>query len=229
MIMFSPIFVTLLLVGPYQTHCQNCHMRELDICVATLVFSREYGVPETERELDIQCSFILEAQNCLLNYTKSCMMSTQSELLDLVGEGSNSLISQYCSSDTQIRERYLNKSACLSEALDQLTPCWKDLEAGLDKFGEISFDLRPSTFCCTYQRFFECVRKTIEDQCGVSGVEFILELLRIGFSRIPEVICSGSKYISKQCVDLLPPPGTEPKGSRSKSVLSRLLFYIKNT
>ncbi|XP_076356823.1 uncharacterized protein LOC143250231 [Tachypleus tridentatus] len=225
---FFLIFLILLIIGLYQTHCQECHMRELDICVATLVFSREYGVPETEREFDIQCSYIFEAQECVLNYTKSCMMPMQSELLNFVGEGSDSLINQYCSSGTQLRENYLNKSTCLNEAFNQFTPCWRDLEAGLDKFGEISYESRAPIFCCTYRRLFECVRKTVEAECGVEGVEFVLELLRIGFSRIPEIICSGYKHLNKQCVDLLPPSGTAPKGSRSKSVLSRLLFYIKS-
>ncbi|XP_076357500.1 uncharacterized protein LOC143250591 [Tachypleus tridentatus] len=217
----------LIAVTPYHLQVLSCHLNELDICVATLFFSQKEGFAHAEEELNRQCLFIKEAQQCLNNYTQRCMTSVQRELLDFVGEGTTLLIKEYCSNGTDVRRRYLEKSFCLNEATKNLSLCLSDLQVGLDTIGVATFDKRVATTCCTYQRYMECVRKTVEDQCGVEAVKFLQELLRIAVCHLPDVICSGYGSQNKECMELLPESGTEPKGSRTKSVLSRLLYYFK--
>ncbi|XP_022247643.1 uncharacterized protein LOC106464231 isoform X2 [Limulus polyphemus] len=221
------ILEIILIAAPYRLHALSCHLNELDICVATLFFSQKEGFAETENELNRQCSFIQETQQCLKNYTQLCMTSVQRDLLDFVGEGTDLLVKEYCSNGTDIRRRYLEKSSCLNEATKNLSLCLNDLQVGLDTIGVATFDKRVPTTCCTYQRYLECVGKTVEDQCGEEAVKFLQELLRIAVCHLPDVICTGYGPQNKECVKLLPPSGTEPKGSRTKSVLSRLFYYFK--
>lgn len=54
---------------------QNCHLRELDLCSATLLLFNQNpsGVATTDNELDKQCGFLSEAQGCFNNFTTRCV------------------------------------------------------------------------------------------------------------------------------------------------------------
>lgn len=47
-------------------------------------------------------------------------------------------------------------------------------------------------------------------------------LLRMALSRLPDIVCQGYGSDNPECRQLLPPPGTDPRGAKSSSVLSRL-------
>ncbi|XP_076338497.1 uncharacterized protein LOC143240246 [Tachypleus tridentatus] len=220
------ILYTLGLLVAFATHevyTQQCHMRELDICAASLLlFTQEDDVAQSEEELDTQCSYIRETQQCLQNYTNHCMTPIQRELMDFSSEGSENLLKDYCTSDTEIRNNYLKSSGCLAEANRETRPCLTDLRVAMDAIGNAKFDNRVTIACCGYQRYMSCIRHTIEERCGASVVNFTEELLRMALSRLPDIVCSSYKPNSDVCKDVLPPPGTAPGDSNSNSPLSRL-------
>ncbi|XP_013775181.1 uncharacterized protein LOC106460044 [Limulus polyphemus] len=213
----------LLVVATYEVYTLECHMRELDICAASLLlFNQDDDVAQSEDELDIQCSYIREAQQCLQNYTNHCMTPIQRELMDFTSEGSQNLLKDYCTVGSEIRNNYLKNSNCLNEANKEARSCLTDLQAALDAIGNAEFNSRVTTACCGYQRYMECVRETINRKCGADLVNFTQELLRMAVSRLPDIVCSGYEPDSSVCKDALPPPGTPPIGSNSNSPLSRL-------
>lgn len=58
------------------TAAQSCHLRELDLCSATLLLFNQNpsGVATTDNELDKQCGFLGEAQQCFKNFTNRLVM-----------------------------------------------------------------------------------------------------------------------------------------------------------
>ncbi|XP_013781228.1 uncharacterized protein LOC106465549 [Limulus polyphemus] len=218
----------LLTVATYQVYSQSCHMRELDVCAASLLVNQEDNIAQTEAELDTQCATIRDVQHCIQNYTQNCMTAVQRELMGFFSEGSERLLEDYCTSGTDVRKRYLENSACLSEANKETRHCLTDLRNGLEVIGTSEFDKRVPTACCSYQRYMECVEKTVEDKCGADSVTFLQELLRTAVSRLPDIVCTGYSPESEECVKVLPEPGQEPSGS-SSSPLSRLFdAYFQN-
>ena len=72
----------------------------------------------------------------------------------------------------------------------------------------------------------ECSNKIIEPACGKEAVEIGDMLIRGTFSRAATLTCDKYKNNSATCKNLLPPEGTKPRGSKSKSVLSKLLSTV---
>ncbi|PRD29761.1 UNVERIFIED_CONTAM: hypothetical protein NCL1_28448 [Trichonephila clavipes] len=85
--------------------CQSCHLRELDLCAATLVLFNQSptGVATNEPDLNRQCTYINEAEQCFKNFTVRCMTPLQRELLGFVSEGSEKLLNEYCTPGTDLR------------------------------------------------------------------------------------------------------------------------------
>jgi hypothetical protein len=67
-----------------------------------------------------------------------------------------------------------------------------------------------------------CTEGIVEKSCGKEAVEFMNIMLRMALSRLPDIVCQGYGPENPECRQLLPPPGTNPKGAKSSSVLSRL-------
>ncbi|XP_076304336.1 uncharacterized protein LOC143222157 [Tachypleus tridentatus] len=220
----------LLVLVTYETYALDCHMRELDLCAATLLlFNQGDSVAQSASELDTQCQYIRDAQVCLRNYTNRCMTPIQKELMNFVGEGSEKLLSEYCTDGTDIRSRYLQNAACLNHANKETRTCLEDLQVALQVISEAEFDKRVPTACCGYQRYMECVRQKIESKCGKESVDFMQELLRMAVSRLPDIICTGYGPNNNECQSLLPPQGTPPKEGHTDSALSRIFSaYFSN-
>ncbi|XP_076325718.1 uncharacterized protein LOC143233402 [Tachypleus tridentatus] len=219
----------LLTVATYQVYSQNCHMRELDVCAATLLVNQDDNVAQTEEELDTQCATIRDVQRCIQNYTEHCMTPVQRELMGFFSEGSEHLLNDYCTSGSDVRKRYLENSACLREANKKTRPCLNDLRVGLEVIGTTDFEQRVPTACCSYQRYMSCVETTIESECGPDSVTFLQELLRTAVSRLPDIVCTGYGPENSECGKLLPPSGQTPSSGGSKSPLSRLFdAYFQN-
>jgi len=203
---------------------QSCHLRELDLCAATLlVFTQNpSGIAITDNELNKQCGYLREADTCLRNFTKRCTTPLQRELISFVTEGSSRLLKEYCSVGTQLRQSYLKHAPCLNQAQKTQKTCMKDLQAALETVANVEWDKRIPVGCCSYRRFSKCVENKVESRCGKEAVEFMKLLLRMALSRLPDIICQGYGAENQECRALLPPAGTNPKGARSNSVLSRL-------
>jgi hypothetical protein len=206
------------------TNAQSCHLRELDLCAATLlVFTQSpSGIATSENELDKQCGYLREADGCLRNFTRRCTTPLQKELVGFVTEGSLRLLNEYCARGSQLRQSYLKHAPCLNVATRGQKTCIKDLQAGFEIITSVEWDKRIPAGCCAYRQLMKCTQNLIETKCGKDAVEFMNILLRMALSRLPDIVCQGYGPDSDSCKALLPAPGTAPKGSRSNSVLSRL-------
>ncbi|XP_076306568.1 uncharacterized protein LOC143223053 [Tachypleus tridentatus] len=218
------IVCLVLAFGFSQVSSQNCHLREIDVCGAGLLQSiQAQEFPQSEEDLNRECSQIQEAGSCLSNYTKTCMTPVQREIFGFLSEGPEHLMDEYCKSGTSIREQYLKNAACLNGAFDENQICFQDLQTALETITGTKFENRVTVGCCTYRRFESCFRDNLESKCGKEAVDFIQELLRTAVSRLPDVICTGFDSQTSECTSVLPASGTKPKGDQSNSAISRLL------
>ena len=180
------------------------------------------GIATSENELNKQCGFLREADTCLRNYTRRCATPLHRELIAFVTEGSLRLLSEYCRRGSNLQQSYLKHAKCLNSAHRAQRVCVKDLQAALELIAQVEWDKRIPAGCCSYRRFVQCTENLVEDSCGKDAVEFMNLLLRMAVSRLPDIVCQGYGPENAECKILLPAPGTNPKGSRSSSVLSRL-------
>jgi len=83
---------------------------------------------------------------------------------------------------------------------------------------------RLQTTCCAYRRFESCLASQMERKCGKETVQFVANTVRRITSRLPENLCRKLKPDGQECRALLPKPGSSPpKGSKSNSIVARLL------
>lgn len=222
--MIVALFAVAYAAGP------SCHLRELDLCAATLLLFNQNpsGVATTDAEVDKQCGFLKESQDCFKNYTTNCATPLQRELISFVSEGSKELYSQFCTKGTEIRNNYLKHAPCLGQTLPEQKKCLNDVQAGLEKVATVSFNDRVPTACCMYSRYQACTRKVVTSKCGAEAVEFGEILIKMAASDLPNVVCQSFGESNPKCATLLPPPGTKPTG-KSNSVLTRLFSaYVSN-
>jgi len=225
-------FVTLALVAvcATQVQAQNCHLRELDLCAASLlVFTQgPSGVANTDAELDRQCTFIKEADECIRNYTATCATDVQQQLTDMVFDGTAKLQKDYCTKGSQLREMYMKHSPCLRTAMrDAQKPCIKDLQVAFEAMTAAKWDKRIGLGCCAYNRVGDCLSKAVKKECGEETVSFVGNMTRAALSRLPDIVCTDFSLESATCAEL-PPPGSAPKGGKSTSILNRLLSAYTN-
>jgi len=214
--MRSLAIIVLLAVGGAMA--DRCHLRELDLCIASGAGNNR--VATTDAEVEKQCATMREVSECFGNYTKTCATPIQRELVGLLSEGARDVQRKFCTRGDKLRTEYLKHAPCLAKTQPQGRKCLTDVQAGLEKIEEAKFDARISTACCVYARYNTCSTKTIEGSCGKDAVEYGNLLIRLATSNLLEVICQ-SYLTNPVCDRLLPPPGTKPRGN-SKSIVSRL-------
>lgn len=211
----------LALLSSHTVTAQTCHLRELDLCAATLlVLAQNPGNPTgSDGEIDRQCSFIREADDCLRNFTDKCATPLQRELIDFISLGGKQATEQLCTSGTSLRNDYKKHAKCLGEARKESKECAKDLQAAIELMTDAPWDNRITFGCCAYNRFQRCSSKSVKNLCGSKAVEVSKKLIHMATSRLPEMVCSSFK--ESKCADVLPPPGNAPKGT--KSALAKML------
>lgn len=74
-----------------------------------------------------------------------------------------------------------------------------------------------------FRRFLECGEKLTEQKCGREAVEMGRTISELAVTELPNVVCNSFDPASNQCQALLPPKGSNPKGTQSSSQLARLL------
>jgi len=208
---------------------QSCHLRELDLCSATLLLFNQNpsGVATTDNELDKQCGFLGEAQQCFKNFTQRCTTPLQRELIAFGTEGSMELFKEFCNRGTKIRTDYLKHAPCLGQTQPDQKRCLNDVQVGLERISTAKFSDRISTACCTYSRYQQCTTAAVEKKCGKDAVEFGQLLMRMAASNLPDTVCASYNN-NPICDKFLPPKGSKPSG-KSNSVLSRLFSaYLGN-
>ncbi|XP_003740004.1 uncharacterized protein LOC100897433 [Galendromus occidentalis] len=211
------------------TAAQSCHLRELDLCSATLLLFNQNpsGVATTDNELDKQCGFLGEAQQCFKNFTNRCATPLQRELMSFATEGSNELLKEFCERGSKIRVDYLKHAPCLGQTQPDQKKCLNDVQVGLERITAAKYTQRIPTACCVYARHNLCTTAAVEKKCGREAVEFGQLLMKMAASNLPDTICMSYKE-NPICDELLPPKGTKSTG-KSNSVLSRLFSaYLGN-
>ena len=181
------------------------------------------GVANSEAELDRQCTFIKEADQCIRNYTGTCATDLQRQMTDLVFDGAAKLQRDYCTKGTELRNLYMKHSPCLRTALkDAQKPCIKDLQVAFEDMTAAKWDKRLGFGCCAYNRVGNCLSAPIKRACGQETVDFVGNMTSALLSRLPGIVCGDFGLESETC-RALPPPGSEPKGGKTTSILNRLL------
>ncbi|XP_074596883.1 uncharacterized protein LOC141851963 [Brevipalpus obovatus] len=220
------IFVTTLAIMVSSANAQpgGCHMRELDLCTATLlVFTQNpQGLTGTEQEIERQCAYIREADSCQRNYTSRCLTPLQRDLITFMGEGGKTISTEFCTQGSDIRAQYKKHAKCVSEARSESKQCSKDLQRSLEEISRTTVENRIAMACCGYNRFDACSGKAIKQKCGPDALELSRKIIRLSSSRLPEIVCQTHPATSSKCIEILPPAGTEPLGAQSNSVLSRI-------
>lgn len=208
----------LVAVAVRPSRAQSCHMRELDLCAATLVVFTQSpsGLAVTDADLNKQCGYLREADNCLKNFVKRCTTPLQRQMVAFMGEGSMDLLDDYCKPGTELRKAYLKHATCLNTAQkSHQKTCIRDLQTSLETLTSINADnwqKRMPVGCCTYKRFEQCLGSQVEKKCGKEAMNFIKLVLKRAFSRMPDMVCRNYKSEGNECKAILPPLGTTPKG-----------------
>ncbi|XP_074594245.1 uncharacterized protein LOC141849700 [Brevipalpus obovatus] len=225
------IFAVLAICGFGKIQAQSCHLRELDLCAATLlVFTNNPSENTgTDEEIERQCGFIREAEECHKNYTAKCATESQRELVDFLGTSGKKISDEFCTKGTKLREDYKRHARCMSQSRKDAKKCTRDLKAALEVISSVEWDKRISTSCCSFNRFDDCLTDHLRKACGEEAVKISDQLIRLAASRLPEIICKAYSAKSKKCKDLLPAPGTAPQGGKANSLLNRVFAtYVNN-
>lgn len=232
----------------------SCHLRELDLCAASmLVFTQApNGLATNDNDINKQCLHLKDADSCLRNYTRRCMTPVQREVTTFMSNSSLQLLDEYCTKGSKLRQTYLKHSKCLNEIQkkQEHKSCMRDLQNSLEiltsnqhlptskqelqkqkRFSDksqfsdtdASSGKRLQLACCTFRRFEVCLGTQMEKRCGKETIQFVKTVMRRATSRLPETVCRNFKPDGAECLALLPKSGLAPKGSRSNSVISRLL------
>lgn len=233
----------------------SCHLRELDLCAASLlVFTQApNGLASSDSEINKQCSHLKDADNCLKNYTRRCMTPIQRELMTFTVNSTFGMLDEYCTKGSRLRQNYLKHATCLNQIQkkQEHKSCIRDLQASLDLLTANNIpgggngngngknrdkikrdddsgiaDLtgkRLQLACCSYRRFESCLGGQMEKRCGKETIQFVQSIIRRATSRMPETICRQFKPDGQECRAILPKSGSTSKGSKSNSIISRLL------
>ncbi|UYV71529.1 hypothetical protein LAZ67_8003579 [Cordylochernes scorpioides] len=204
---------------------QNCHWREIELCQATmaLFMQGDSPIPTNEEDVSASCEYIQEATQCLGNYTEKCTTPMVRELIDVFMGDSTTQLNEFCTPGSELRANFLQHAECLADVYPEERPCFLDLQATMEKVvnKETANEDRLSILCCGHNRFNQCVHDLIEPKCGAETVQYSTQMFEMIATTMPRTICSNFK--DDRCEQLLPPSGTQPEGSQSKSTIARLL------
>lgn len=212
-----------------QVSSQSCHLRELDLCAASLLVLTQSpsGLAINDNEIDKQCVQLKEADVCMKNFTRRCMTPIQREILTFGSNSTSQLLSDYCTKGSMLRKSYLKHSKCLNEVQKkEQKVCIKDLQNSLELLTTNNSGIenkRLQLACCTYKKFESCLGLPMEKKCGKEAINFVNGVIRRITSKLPEQLCKNYKPEGEVCRTLLPKSNIQPKGSKSNSIISRLL------
>lgn len=129
---------------------------------------------------------------CVRNYSRKCMTSMQQELIAFSTEKTYQLISQYCTPNSLVRQSFLKNSAtCWSKGTTDTRNCVRDFHMALrsrPNAANQEMDLVQAS-CCSYRRFLDCTRTSLEPRCNKETIDFMHVLLKMALSYLPDVMC----------------------------------------
>lgn len=128
---------------------EGCHLRELDLCLASIaVFTQSSNPhPITNSEINRQCKVLLETETCLSNYTSRCMTDNQAQLVNLLADGGLDILRDLCKSQSKTRSLYLKHGDCINRQHKTQKVCLKDFQVSLEKAADIDWQDRLKLAC----------------------------------------------------------------------------------
>lgn len=204
-------------------------MRELDLCAASLLILTQSpsGLATSDSEINKQCVQLNEANNCMKNYTRRCMTPIQRELIAFGSNSTLQMMQEYCTKGSSLRRDYLRHAKCLNDLQKSQAKehkvCVRDLQNSLELLSSSNMNKKLQLACCTYKKFETCLSSQLEKKCGKEALQLLDNVLLRITSRLPQTMCRNYKPEQQECKLLLPKPGTLPKGTKSVSIISRLL------
>lgn len=128
---------------------ESCHLRELDLCLASVaVFTQNNNPhPITNTEINRQCKLLMETETCLGNFTHRCMTEQQGPLFNLFLDGGLDSIRDLCKPHSKLRDSYLKHGDCINAQNKGQRVCLKDFQASLEKAVEIEWQERLKLGC----------------------------------------------------------------------------------
>lgn len=223
---FLLFFSKTTVVNTQQNTITNCNLRNLDVCLISLsVFAQSTGTV-TEADIDRQCIFINETIECLINYGDSCMTETQSQLLDLLFDGAYQIQDTYCQRNSSLRNLYIKNAPCIASVGKETKTCLKQMQAGFDTITTAKWNKKLPYACCTIRQLKNCTETLVREKCGEEPLEFMDKMMRVGLSRIPDLMCPPDEYSAESpiCLEI---PTSVPKVSKSTSLLNKLLSAVQ--
>jgi hypothetical protein len=206
-------------------------LREVDLCFASLVsFIRPSGIARTEADIDHQCNFLLESQECAEDYVDDCIPELMQELVNPMLEKFSSLRFDLCNGTngtSDLRSKFLKHSECLATMLTEGKPCTNDLTVAFEMVTSniTAGNDRLPLMCCSTGRFKTCLKDIVLEKCGEETWDFVMELKSRFSNRIMDNICEEYTEEHEICLTL-PEPGT-PVAKRVKgkkmNILNRIL------
>ena len=175
---------------------RTCHLREIDLCVATLVLNGNSNpgsyIPVTDDQLTKTCKNVRESQQCLVNFTKRCGSKVQREQIKWMTQNAFNQFNKICTRGHRDRKEFLKHAPCYNQASNNRNGCFTDFRNALEKLMATKYDNRISGGCCSYKQFQSCAIKSIEKACGKSAAQFGMKLIRKITTKMPDVICHGT-------------------------------------
>lgn len=203
----------------------NCHLREMDLCTATMLIAGTEGVPGNDEEMDRVCEPVIEGFECVGNYSKLCFTPLMQEIFEMVMAEPRDMQKQLCTHGTDQRAQYLKNAPCFQKvlAVDNIRPHIDDFLAALEKATEVKFDQRIPILCCGIQRMFGVVVDMVRAECGEGVLEEGSAMIGLPIASLQNMFCRGFERGSSKCAEILPPPGTQSKGTNSDNQLIRFV------
>lgn len=208
----------------------SCHLRELDICAASLfVFVQSPdGMATSDQEINKQCNHIQDADQCFKNFTRRCMTPIQRQIVNFGANSTLQVAAEYCQKSSTFRSNYLKHSKCMNQVQKkEQKGCMRDLQVALEILSssqtQFEGNKRLAFGCCAFKRFESCFGVHLEKRCGKDAMGFVQSTFNRITSRLPEMVCRTYRADSTECRLILPKPGSIPRGAKSNSVISRLM------
>lgn len=128
---------------------QTCHLRELDLCLASIAVLTQNNNPHpiNNAEINRQCKVLLETEGCLANYTRRCMTNTQTQMVNMLADGGLDMIRDLCKPQSKVRSMYLKHGDCINNQQKNQKNCMRDFQASLEKAVDIEWQDRLKLAC----------------------------------------------------------------------------------
>ena len=180
---------------------------------------------KTEADLDRQCNFVQETEECIQDYVEDCMPEMLRLLMDDFLNGTSRLREDFCTPGSNLRTSFITHGACMDTLT--LRPCLTDLKNNFEVIMDNSTSAvdRVNLMCCSFNQLTSCFKDIHVTQCGEGSWTFIDTIFKMLGGRMGQIVCED--YTSKH--DLckkLPPAGSPPvvpKKGKKTSVLNRLI------